>query len=117
MSTRFIKYNFRVRSQYTVVAGVAAPLSAISQKVSWVLIEADTGNSGTVYIGEDDVAANKCMTLAAGQSLEISLEGNRADKDLPYLDLTEIWADGTVSGDKINVSFLLQLREDQLDYA
>lgn len=117
MSTRFLKYSFRAKSQGTVVSGVAVPVAAVSQKISWVLIEADTANTGTVYIGESDVAAAKCLTLAPGQSLEISLDGNRADKDLPYIDLSEIYFDGTVTGDKINVAFILQLREDQLDYA
>lgn len=117
MATRFIKYQLRTRSQGTVVAGVGAPIAAISQKISWAIIEADSANTGTVYLGESDVAVDKCISLIAGQSLEISLEGNRNDKDIPYIDLNEIYFTGSDTGDKINVSFILQIREDQLDYA
>lgn len=114
MSTRFLKYQFRVRDQFTVVSGVPAPLAAISQKISIVNIEADSANTGTVYIGESDVSSTKCVSLKAGQSMEISPEGKVNDGDFPYIDLNEVWATGSVSGDKINVSFLLQVVEAQL---
>lgn len=80
-------------------------VSASSRTATNVIIQADPGNAGNVYVGASDVTATKCFKLKPGSVLEINADDNSADEDMSVVDLNDIYLDGSITGDKVNVVF------------
>lgn len=83
--------------------GTAQALTGTVTVCQAILITADTGNAGTVYIGDADVDSTNGIPVAAGASVRITgpqLGKGGADD----MDLSEIYWDGTTS-DTIRISY------------
>lgn len=99
-------------AQLTVTAGVPLQLSAVSLKAQEVLIQADPLNNGVVYIGDASVTATQSIKLNADRAMSVQADDTSADEDMCFVDLSEIYIDGSITGDKVNV-MILQLQEVQ----
>jgi len=75
-------------------AGSAEPLSSSSVVVSWIIITAETNNTGVITVGASTVVATVAIRrgtpLYAGESA--TLYG---------VDLSEVYLDTTVNGDGV----------------
>lgn len=107
-----IKLGLVPLPQISIVAATPAPLSATSFKAQEVIIQADPGNAGTVYVGDASVSAGTSIKLLADRAIAIQADDTHADEDLAYVDLAEIYVDGTFTTDKVNI-MVLQLQEVQ----
>lgn len=76
----------------TVTAAGTAEALAASRSVKWVIVQAQTDNTGVVAVGGSGVlgtvATGTGVALAAGESVT-----------LPTEDLSSIFIDATVNGD------------------
>lgn len=80
-------------------AGTPQRISSSQVLAEAALITAVSTNSGSIYIGDSNVAANNAIVLTAGQSVEISSSGD-------YFDLRDIYIDGSSTNDDVKVSYL-----------
>lgn len=80
-------------------AGTRQRLSSSAVLAETVLVSAESTNAGNIFVGDVSVASNNGIKLAAGQSVELT-----ADND--YMDLREIYFDGSVTNDDIRVSYI-----------
>lgn len=109
-----IKLGLSSLAQVTLAAaGTAQALSGTSREVSEVLIQADATNTGNIYVGASDVDATHGVHLAPGVSLKVSADNAYEDEDRVFVDLNEIYIDGSNTGDKVNI---LIMGITQLDY-
>lgn len=80
------------------VAGIAEALVEVSTRCQWVIITAETDNTGVVVIGGSSVVAalatRKGLPLFAGESLTILIT-----------ELLNIFLDVTVSGEGVTYLF------------
>jgi len=53
-------------------AGTAVQVSAVTNRVKWVVFKALAGNSGLTYVGESDVSASNGYELSAGNTLDLN---------------------------------------------
>jgi len=81
-------------------AGTAEALEASFHEVQWVIIQAETDNTGIIAVGASTVVAaqgtQRGMTLFAGESTP----------PLPLVDLNKLYINATVSGDGVNYVYL-----------
>jgi len=72
---------------------------ATSESARWVIIQAQTDNTGVIAVGEAGVDATVAtgtgVALAAGESIS-----------LPCEDLGSIYIDSTVSGDGVRYTYI-----------
>ena len=85
-------------------AGTAQALSSTEIKSKDIVLIADPGNSGTLYIGSSAVAVTSGIPLAAGASVNLSALVS-GSKDGIVLNLNQIYVDGTTTGDDIRVVY------------
>jgi hypothetical protein len=84
-------------------AGTRVPLSATSLPTNSVLIQADTANTGYIYVGDSTVASTNGHVLSAGDAIEIRIDVNgRVDE----VDLADIYVDASVNSQKARVSVI-----------
>lgn len=57
------------------------------------------GSSGSM-------TASTAIELVPGGSMQLNADDNSADRHNVYLDLMEIFVDGTVSGDMVNIGYV-----------
>jgi hypothetical protein len=87
-------------------AGTRVALAAATQRVRSLMIQAESTNTGVIYIGDITVSSTvKGATLTAGNSLTIEapVMGQAGADDL---DLASIYIDSSVNGDKVSVLFI-----------
>ena len=84
-------------------AGTRVACSASTLPVASVLIQADTSNTGYLYVGDNTVSSTKGISLSAGDAIEFSVSVNgRTDE----LDLADIYLDAQTSGNKGRITVL-----------
>lgn len=88
-----------------MTAGSPLALSASSRTATSVIIQADPDNVGNVYVGDVGVTGTNCFKLKPGAALEINADDSAADEDIVVVDLMDIFVDGSITGDKVNVVF------------
>jgi len=83
----------------TVTTAGTAVVLATSRSARWVIIQAQTDNTGVVAVGDSTVLATVAtgtgVALAAGESLS-----------LPCEDLGNIYIDATVNGDGVRYTYI-----------
>lgn len=80
-------------------AGTAEPLSATSVPVKWVLVQAETDNTGNIYIGFD---SSPNFTLDAGESIKYEDVDIGSDfSPSRWLDLDQIYIDADSDGEGV----------------
>ena len=83
--------------------GTAQVLSSGVVVVQAILISAEAGNSGTIYVGDADVDSTNGIPVAAGSSVRITgPEIGKGGAD--DMDLSLIYFDGTTS-DVIRIAY------------
>ena len=87
-------------------AGTAQQVSSTVLEVEVAVITAASGNSGTIYIGDSNVASNRYAgALAAGERMTI-VPGDVGGGGTDFVDLSEIYFDGGTTGDDIQVGYI-----------
>lgn len=90
-------------------AGTRVPLSGTSLKVSYLLIQKHESNTGVIYIGDSTVASSNGIVIGSSlPSLVMSADDTEADEDKAYFDLSEIYIDASVNGDKVRIAYIEQ---------
>ena len=85
-------------------AGTRERITTADTQVTSVLIQALSGNGGTIYVGGITVSSTSGVELSAGDSISM----RSADLDLANtkIKLTEIYIDTDNSTDGVNVIYL-----------
>lgn len=83
-------------------AGTRVAVSATALTVRSCVIQALPGNTGVIYVGDVTVDSTHGVSLAAGQSISLEAPGDPA----AYIDLTQVYLDCSVNGEKANVLYL-----------
>jgi hypothetical protein len=89
----------------SVTPAVPQPLATGPDEVkcSVIVIQANPTNAGEVYVGYSDISATKCIKLVPDKAIEISVDDTTADEDMVFFDLRDVYIDGNVAGDKVNI--------------
>lgn len=92
--------------QVTVTsAGTRVQITATSTPTYYVTIQADPGNSGTIYVGDSSVSSTVCAAaLSAGASIRI--EGPKYRNSTDEVVLSDIYVDASANSQKVNVGYL-----------
>lgn len=78
--------------------------------VTSVYFEALKTNTGVIYVGLSDVSGTVHMSaLSAGEGMNISVDQVAKHTSQTMLDLYSFWVDSSVSGEKVQVSYLRNL--------
>jgi len=85
-------------------AGTAEALVASSTLVINAVIQAETSNTGTIFVGANDVDSDNGIELSAGNSVNIQVENPGLIGDLE-IDLLDIFIDASVSTDGVKVLY------------
>jgi len=88
-------------TEVTVTASAAA-IEADHLLCQSVILTADAGNAGTLYIGDSNLDAANGIPLTAGQTLSISDDKGHADLTL---NLNDLYVIGT-NTDKLRINYL-----------
>lgn len=83
-------------------AGTAVPISTTEEHVHSISIQAQSDNSGVLYVGDSSVASTTGQELGAGEVYVI----NAFDKpyNLEELDLQDIYIDAATNGDVARIA-------------
>lgn len=79
------------------------------------MFEAPPSNVGNIYVSESlaQMAAGNRLTLQPGQSIEVEIDDTDADEDLVFIDLRDLYMDGSSASDQLVVAYLV---EQSIDY-
>jgi hypothetical protein len=66
-------------------AGTALPLSATSQTAVWLIVQANSGNAGDVYIGDSTVSSTTAPGIEPGDSIPFGRNEGFEDYNLRNL--------------------------------
>ncbi len=92
------------KSAVTVTtAGTRVVLSATTLWCNSIIVQADTANTGYVYIGDSSVASTNGIALAAGESYSITISVNGRNDEI---DLGLLYADTSVNSNKVRVAVI-----------
>ncbi len=83
-------------SKDVAAAGTAERLAASRTPAVWVIVQAKSGNTGTIFLGGAAVADGNGGELAAGDSVKLSRNTEFED-----YDLYDIWVDTDSAGDGV----------------
>ena len=84
-------------------AGTAVTVSAINRAVSSVIIQAEDGNTGNIFVGDSTVDSSNGIILTPGEATEISGDDRRSGLD--ELILSDVFVDAATNGDAVRVAF------------
>lgn len=87
------------------LAGTAEPLIAINTIIQSIVIQAESDNSGKIYIGNNTVSSTNTVALTAGNSLDFSGDSMGMGGDYEF-DLSQIYIDADTDGDGVTVLFI-----------
>jgi hypothetical protein len=74
-----------------------------SRECVQVIIQALTGNTGNIFVGDVTVASTLGMALAPGANLTLNVDANLENEWKTYLDLADIYLDTATNGNKANI--------------
>ncbi len=74
-----------------------------SRHATTVIIQALTGNTGNVYIGDSTVASTLGLMLAPGASITLNADTDLENEDKTYIDVADIWVDAATNANKVNI--------------
>ena len=98
---KLIPKHFR---KTVTIAGTRERLTASAFKTPMVDFQAESTNTGRIYIGHNQVSSTDCMAdLGAGDSLSL-IASNYGDATAVW-DLSEFWIDSSISTDGVFVGY------------
>jgi hypothetical protein len=77
--------------------------SGTSRQATTVIIQALTGNTGNIFVGDENVASTLGLALAPGASITINADQDLENEDKTYLDLADIYIDAATNNNKANI--------------
>lgn len=83
-------------------AGTRVQASATSKTAPTIIFQADSANTGNMYIGDSSVAAANGISLSAGQIMSFSADP-RPMGGTDELDLSDFYIDAAVNGESVRV--------------
>ncbi len=90
-------------------AGTRTQVNSSVTQVTSVYFEALSTNTGVIYIGDSTVTSTKYMTrLAVSAGFNLSAGGNFGGFGAE-INLSTLYIDSSVSGDKVQVTFLTRV--------
>lgn len=103
-----LKLKLTTMTPVTVaVSGTRVALSATSLKVSYVMIQRDPSNAGSVFLGDVSVTTSNGITIGSSSpSIAMSADDTEADEDKGYFDLADMYIDAATSGDKVRIAYI-----------
>jgi hypothetical protein len=85
-------------------AGTRVQITSSHIVTTNIIIQALSGNTGTVYVGNSSVSSSLCMVaLAAGAA--ITLTPGAMGNDMGGLDLSEFYIDASQNSQSVNVGY------------
>jgi len=84
-------------------AGTRVQVNATSRKCTTVIIQALTGNTGNVFLGDVTVASTLGLALAPGVHITISADSDLENEDKTFIDLADLYVDTATNNNKVNV--------------
>lgn len=95
--------HFTLAPVTVAAAGTAVPISAVATPAIDIIITADAGNTGTVYVGDSTVDSSNGQPLAAGESYAIGTGGIRGTQE--DFVLSDVYVDAATNGDSVRVAY------------
>jgi hypothetical protein len=93
-------------SKTVTAAGTAEALSATSIRVAAVTIQAKSGNTGSMYVGDSTVSAATGIMIGVPVANKTpSFVRIQADDSTNLFDLAHIWIDAAVNGEGVNCMY------------
>jgi hypothetical protein len=87
------------------LAGTAVALSSTQLLVKNVVVQAENGNTGLIYLGGSDVDSTNGYELSAGLGIALAdLQSDIGKGD--YIDLAQVYVDAATNADAIRVLYL-----------
>lgn len=97
---------FTAPEKTVTTAGTRVQVSAVDTIITSLVVQADPGNTGRIYIGDDAVSSTRAAgALVAGQFWTISPDASGRGGQEEYT-LSDFWLDGSTSGDKAYISYV-----------
>lgn len=118
----FIRNKLSTFPHITVPTGTAqslgqllglSPTNRSETRVSTLVLRAHPENSDLLYVGETDVAANKCIPMSAAEPLEINVDDTDSDEDISFIDLFDVFVLAPVPD---QILCLVHLKVVEVDY-
>lgn len=92
----------------TVTASGTAVQVDAALKVPAIIITANPSNSGTIFVGDVNVSASDGLGQPLASNESFVLEPPQQYGTDEVVDLSKIYIDATVSGDKVNVAWYVR---------
>ena len=89
----------RLLNKTVATAGTRERLTDVSKKVAAIVIQALPGNTGTVYVGDNQVSATNGLALTPGSNITFS--SNQSGWADEKISLKDIWLDVGTGADKV----------------
>lgn len=87
-------------SRTVTTAGTRVTLASAALSVKSCVIQANVGNTGSIYVGASDVSASNTTYLTAGQSIAFGpYDGHEMDIG------THFYIDSSVNGEGVKVTY------------
>jgi hypothetical protein len=84
-------------------AGTAEQVVAATTRITSVIFQADADNTGSVYIGDSNVAAARGIELEPGNSITIVADSSGRFQE--ELDLSDFWCDTETNNNDLKVTY------------
>lgn len=82
-------------------AGTRVRISSSSIAIKAITIQASSGNSGIIYVGDSSVSSSNGIALSAKDSVSITPEAPDFE-----LNLSDYYIDAATNGDSVHVSYI-----------
>ncbi len=93
----------------TITVGTTATAVDTTQLAAQLYIEADGGNSGTIFVGDSNLSASRYMTnLAAGKGFWVSAAWP-SRPDHSNLQLNSFYVLGSAASQKVHITYFERL--------
>lgn len=86
-------------------AGTRKQISTDSKACYAIVLQANSSNTGKIYVGDSTVTSSNGIELSAGDSLTISPQSINGGSDTE-INLTDVYIDAQVSGESVRVHYL-----------
>lgn len=85
-------------------SGTQLPLTgAAVENVVAIFLSVPAANTGSIFVGDEDVSTTRGIELPKGSNLRIDAPEGQ------YLDIFNMYFDAATTGDKLNVSYLVKV--------
>jgi len=109
MSSAFQQFKIMATQPSLTLAGTPQRISSVDLWVTSCEIQAQFGNTGRCYIADSSANCTSTKARALAAEASFTLVGDMFSGRNVLFNLKEIWFDGVTTGNKLVVSYLLQV--------